>query len=198
MKPRDLPDGAVTSRAIASPRVLTRRVAGGTDSVVVRRLIRGLLGVVVLGGTLAPTGVLAAQDPVEEVVAYLDGRQIDIEDVPRYYCDDFAYPVISCTRLPLVAQTRAITAALLADVSYVTIYDYASFAGTYMHVSQDYATLMTVGWNDRVSSFRARNSESGKFNADWFHTGALWLFCCNAQVPSLGAHDNTFSSVRRT
>lgn len=156
------------------------------------------LAAVVLGLLVAPVTAATEPDPEPEITAYVDGRPIPVSDIPRYYCDDFAYPVISCTRLPHVAQNRALTAALVAEVEYVTVYDWSGYGGTYMHMSQDYAMLASVGWNDRVSSFRGRNSETGRFNGDWFHTGTTWLFCCNVQVFSLGSYDNTFSSVKRT
>jgi len=58
--------------------------------------------------------------------------------------------------------------------------------------------LITIGWNDRMSSFKARNGETGRFWTDWFNGGSSWPFCCNSQVSGLGAYDNTFSSVQRT
>ena len=86
----------------------------------------------------------------------------------------------------------------VAAVEYVTIYDQLNFGGPYMNVSQDYTILATVGWNDRVSSFKVRNGETGAFFTDWFYGGTSWSFCCNSQVPTLNAYNNTFSSVRRT
>lgn len=134
----------------------------------------------------------------DDVVAFVDGRQIPVEDIPRYYCDDFSYPVIQCSSLPVVPETRALTMSLLAGVDYATIYDQGSFIGTWMNVSQDYSTLLTIGWNDRISSFKGRNSETGRFWTDWFYTGTIWNFCCNSNVPSLGSYNNTFSSIERT
>jgi hypothetical protein len=87
---------------------------------------------------------------------------------------------------------------VLTSIEYVTIYDYSAFSGPYMHVSQDYATLSTVGWNDRITSFKARNSETGNFYVDWFYTGTWYAFCCNTQVANLGSFSNTFSSIFRT
>jgi hypothetical protein len=131
------------------------------------------------------------------LVAFLDGRPLALKLVANYYCDDFAFPVIQCSTQPATIQARA-TLALLGGIEYVTIYDLQSFNGSYLHVSQDYSTLVTIGWSDRVSSFRARNSETGRFTVDWFYGGANWSFCCNSQVTILNAYDNTFSSVQRT
>jgi len=134
----------------------------------------------------------------DAVVAFVDGRPIPVEDIPRYYCDDFSYPVIQCSSVPVLPETRALTMSLLAGVDYTTIYDQASFQGPYMNVSQDYAALVTIGWNDRIGSFRGRNGETGRFWTDWFNSGSSWSFCCNSNVPSLGSYNNTFSSIERT
>lgn len=153
-----------------------------------------------LFGALAGAPAVAAGQPAkdDEIVAYADGRRISVEDIPRYYCDDFSYPVIQCSSLPLVTDSRALTLSLVSGADYVTIYDQAGYLGTYMHLSQDYAALLTIGWNDRVSSFKGRNGETGKFWTDWFNSGTSWSFCCNTGVSTLGSFNNTFSSVERT
>jgi hypothetical protein len=155
------------------------------------------VGINCLTSALGPSRVAAAE-PGDEVVAYLDGKLIPIEQVSRFYCDDFSFPVIQCSRLAIVTDARAAIVSLLAGVDYVTIYDFTGFAGGFMHVSEDYTALLTIGWNDRISSIRGRNGETGKFWSDWFYLGPSWSFCCNANVSSLGSLNNTFSSVART
>jgi hypothetical protein len=147
--------------------------------------------------TTAPPEVRAA-GPGPTVVASLDGTPIPLRDVARYYCDDFAYPVITCSTSAVRAETRVAAALQAFDVMYVTIYDAAGFGGAWMNVSQDYSALTFIGWNDRISSFKARNSETGRFWTDWFYSGTIYGFCCNQQVGSLGGYDNTFSSIQRT
>ena len=131
------------------------------------------------------------------VIAFLDGKSIPLRDVARHYCDDFSFPVITCSSEPAVIEARASALATTA-VDYVTIYDTPTYGGAWMHVSQDYTALSFIGWNDRVSSFKARNFETGRFWTDWFYSGTIWSFCCNQQVASLGGYDNTFSSIERT
>jgi hypothetical protein len=132
------------------------------------------------------------------LTAELDGKPIPLADVSRYFCDDFAYPVIRCSRTALIADLRATTTMLLTGIDYVTMFDQPSYGGAFMHVSQDYSALVLIGWNDKVSSFKVRNSETGRFWTDWFWSGSTWSFCCNTQQPTLGGYDNTFSSVQRT
>ena len=162
---------------------------------------RALVVAVLVAATLAVSGLrspVVAGDADDEVSATLDGKPIPVSEVSRYFCDDFSYPVIRCSRVELVAELRANTMGLLAGIDYVTIFDAAGYGGAWMNVSQDYGTLLTVGWNDRISSFKARNLETGRFWTNWFSGGTFWDFCCNSQVPYLGPYDNTFSSVHRT
>ena len=55
--------------------------------------------------------------------------------------------------------------------------------------------LAWIGWNDRVSSFKGKNAQTGTFYTDWFAGGSGYGFCCNQQVSSLGGFNDTFSSV---
>jgi hypothetical protein len=165
--------------------------------------LRALASALSLALALAFTGMAlpgstSGGEPEGEVVAIVDGRAIPISEVSRYYCDDFSYPVIRCSASPVVVEARASVVLLATGVNYVTIYDQANYFGTFMHVSQDYTALLSIGWNDKVSSFKGRNLESGRFWTDWFSGGTSWSFCCNTNVSSLGSYNNTFSSVHRT
>lgn len=143
--------------------------------------------------------------------AVLDGRPLKLKDVSKFYCHDFDYPKITCSRDPLVAQesvaeaVEEIEAVALADglmeeeelAAYVTVYDYTTFAGSWMTIYNDYDALFWVGWNDRISSYRGRYYNSGTFYTDWYGGGTADWFCCNTYVSSLGGLDNSFSSVYR-
>jgi hypothetical protein len=144
-----------------------------------------------------PHAVQAA-DADPELSATLDGKPIPLEDVGKYYCDDFSYPEIRCSTTKLLPESRALLVTLLTAIAYVTIYDGAGYSGSFMNVSQDYSALSLIGWNDRISSFKGRNSETGTFYVDWFYGGAWWTFCCNQQTSNLGTYSNTFSSILRT
>jgi hypothetical protein len=160
--------------------------------------VASALGASLVGIGLTQPGSALGGDSDPVVVAFLDGRAIPVADVSRHFCDDFSYPTIHCSSSPLVIELRATSLLLLTGADYVTVYEKSSFQGTYMNVSQDYGSLLTIGWNDRISSFKARNSETGRFWTDWFNGGTVWNFCCNTWVSSLGSYDNTFSSMQRT
>jgi hypothetical protein len=161
-----------------------------------------IIGLMVLSSLtiagLAHPPAAGAATPEPELSATLDGRPIPLDDVGRYYCDDFSYPEIRCSSNRLISDSRALLVTLLTAVNYVTIYDQLNYGGAYMNVSQDYSALSLIGWNDRISSFKGRNSETGTFYVDWFYGGAWWTFCCNQQTANLGTYNNTFSSILRT
>lgn len=168
------------------------------------RPIRATLAVAVVlasAGAADPRVTLGGEARAS-VTAFLDGRAIPLVDVGRYYCDDLSFPVITCSVNAAWINARAVaslSASLsAAAVTYVTIYDAPTFGGAFMNVSQDYTGLSFIGWNDRISSFKARNAETGRFWTDWFYSGTTWSFCCNQQLASLGGYDNTFSAVERT
>jgi hypothetical protein len=173
----------------------------------------GVLGAVVAAIVLGSAGAVSATSGTPHVAhppvsADLGGRPIKPDLIPTFYCHDLAYPIIHCFRTPAgleaaIAGSGAVpgpapAAAAVSTAPYVTIYDSPNWSGTYMHLSESYDALFTIGWNDRVSSYIARNSASGTFWTDWFASGTGKTFCCNVAVSSLPAGlDNAFSSVYR-
>jgi hypothetical protein len=139
-----------------------------------------------------------------QVKSTLDGRPIPVSAIADYACQDTEFPIIRCFTDP--AERDASVSLGIGDLRiaaatatvYVTIWDGASFTGASISLSQDYDTLATIGWNDRTSSFKGRNSESGRFYVDWFHGGSSMAFCCNQSTASLGGFDNSFTAVYRT
>ena len=120
-----------------------------------------------------------------------------LAEVGAHYCQDFAHSAIHCFSRAADLEASVATTVLASGVTYVVIYDYPLYAGSYMYVSQDYSALVWIGWNDRVSSFSVRNSGEGHFYTNWFYDGTGYYFCCNQQVAALGSYDNTFSSVHQ-
>lgn len=177
-----------------------------------RRALRalGFAGALVGFGMLGPSIASArpASDPAMH--ADLDGQPLAVVEVGNHYCHDLDYPAIHCFSDPEALETEMNSGDSLAGASgfagasaaagtgvYATVYEYTTFQGSYMHMSQNYTCLACIGWNDRISSFVALNSQSGNFYTDWFYGGTVYGFCCNQQKTGLGSFDNTFSSVYR-
>lgn len=151
---------------------------------------------ILVTAALIPSAARAGQ-PIDRVTAVLDGKPIPLREVGDWYCDDFSFPVIECFSEAAELEASVFALAAVQSVDYVTVYDYPGYAGSYMHVSQDYNILALLGWNDRISSYRGRNYQSGVFFTDWFYSGVQYGFCCNQQASLLGSFDNTFSSIHR-
>lgn len=145
-----------------------------------------------LGSPLMASAATAVES---QPSADLDGKSIELKQVGSYFCEDFTYPQIHCFASAGTLESRVASTLAATSADYVTIYDFGTFAGSYMYVSQDYVALATIGWNDRISSFIARNGEIGHFFTDWFYGGNPYVLCCNQQVSSLGSFDNVFSSM---
>lgn len=131
----------------------------------------------------------------EGLTAYLDGKPIEPVQVGNWYCHDFDYPAIQCFSDPKELGGSAKASMAAASVTYVTVYEFTTYQGAFMHMSENYSMLSLIGWNDRISSFAVKNSQSGAFWTDWLYSGTRYNFCCNSSVGSLGGYNDTFSSV---
>ncbi len=167
-----------------------------------RRILPAILSFALAAGM---AGTVQANTGGEAAVqADVDGRPIAVSDIPGYFCHDRDYPAIHCFRTAAALQAAiasrpsglAIEAAAASD--YVIVYAGLSYSGTYLYISQNYDTLFTVAWNDRIRSYRGLNGASGVFWTDWYATGDDLPFCCNVLDPSLpGTFDKTITSVYR-
>jgi hypothetical protein len=159
-----------------------------------RALSLATAAIILVGAAPVEARRAVAQD---EMSADLDGAPIKLVDVGKWYCHDFDYPVIHCFTDPSVLedQPQVSLAAAAAGTTYLTVYEFTTYQGAFMHMSENYSMLSLIGWNDRISSYVAKNSMSGAFWTDWLYTGIRYNFCCNQQVGSLGSYNDTFSSV---
>jgi hypothetical protein len=138
----------------------------------------------------------------EGVRADLEGKAIEATKVGSYYCHDLAYPDIHCFRT--AARLEAALAAAGPDsfgvsaTNYVVIYADQSYGGAYAYLSQNYSNLGSIGWNDRITSFKALNGEDGRFYEHESAGGGSYTFCCNQQVSNVGqAWNDRITSVYR-
>lgn len=142
-----------------------------------------------------PGPAVGLAGPPDGLHADLDGKPLQLAQVGNYYCEDFSYPAIHCYSDSRALEASVSTTLAATSIDYVVIYEFTTFQGAYMYLSQDYSILAFIGWNDRISSFRGINSQSGVFWTDWLYSGTRYAFCCNVWVSSLGVYDNSFSSV---
>jgi hypothetical protein len=155
----------------------------------IRALVGAMVSLVVFGGS-----VTAA----EKVSATLDGKPISLERAGDLSCHDFDYPVLRCFSSP-GAQTRDIAlrtslgrAGVL--VGYVTFFEHAGYDGSFMTLSADQPWLSSIGWNDRISSFKSFGA-SGRFRENSPGGGFIYSFGSGAQISFLSnTYNDKFSA----
>lgn len=117
---------------------------------------RIVAAIVVWGLLTAATPAAALASPL--VRAELEGEPIAIGEVSTWFCHDLAFPTITCFR-DAGALERSVAGSSAAGSVYVTLYSDSGYTGSYVHLSEDYDGLWTIGWNDHASSFIAKNGE---------------------------------------
>lgn len=165
---------------------------------------RGHLAVAMLSGLVVVAAMsagpaLGAPGSVQPSAADLDGKPLALADVGKWFCEDFDRTVIHCysTAAGLEAAVHPeLLVAATTSVTYVIVYENATWQGAYMYMADDYPILGLIGWNDRISSYIVVNGGSGKFWSDWWYGGTGYYFCCNSSVSYVGASQNDiYSSV---
>jgi hypothetical protein len=135
--------------------------------------------------------------------ATLDGRPIAIERAADLDCHDFEYPVIRCfdsvasLESDVAVQVARLNAGALfavATTGYVVVYEHAAYAGSTKVLSSDVPWLSSIGWNDKISSFKSFGA-TGAFNEHSPSGGFIYSYGPTSRVASLsGTYNDKFSS----
>jgi hypothetical protein len=136
-----------------------------------------------------PAAALAAEER-----AFLEGQAIPIRQVARYHCHDGAFPAIRCfrTRVARDRDTRS-----LAATFYVQVFEHENYGGPSFSVATAVSNLGTLGWNDRITSFKSLNGGRPRFFEHTGYGGTWWQWPAGASVPNVGsAANDRFSSVK--
>ena len=72
---------------------------------------------------------------------------------------------------------------------YVIVFEHGQYAGASMSLSQDYSYLGTIGWNDKISSFKSFGA-SGKFWENAPSGGFAYFFGSTTWVAYVGDQFN--------
>ncbi|MDL2335611.1 MAG: hypothetical protein QFC55_06240 [Chloroflexota bacterium] len=159
--------------------------------------------------------ILAALGPASGIAsggngphAVFAGHSIRVADVSNYQCHDAAFPVIECFETAVerdfdfVSRTEGDDALgagadILSATSYVTWFDAVNYGGGSFTASLSYSDLSTLGWDNRISSFKSLNGGRPKWWQNTNFTGTSWRWLAGAQVPDVGAGaSDQFSSVQ--
>jgi hypothetical protein len=158
------------------------------------------LGWLVVLGLLA-LGLAAPVQAADRLRATLDGKPISLDVASTLSCSDVDYPVLTCyrTSAELEAAMAATASSLdlamsgtaLATTStgYVVVFEHGQYAGAAMAYTHDYSCLCTIGWNDKISSFKSYGA-SGKFWENAPSGGFIYYFGPTTWVAYVGDQFN--------
>lgn len=162
-----------------------------------RRTAWFMTALLVLGGSLSVPASIEAASPVR---FDLDGQPSSSREAERFHCELLDYPTIHCFRIE--RERNAVVEATLAaestiDVAtsgYVIAYQDASYAGPSVALTSDKDDLSSIGWNDRITSFRSM-SATGRFYENNYYGGLVYAFSSGQTVPNVGdTFNDKFSS----
>jgi hypothetical protein len=154
----------------------------------------------IAGMLLAVMG--ASQVSAGDLSATLDGKRIRLDRVASLQCHDFDYPIIRCFSTAewiaadidarLAAKDAAGARLLLAG--YVTVYQDNFYGTPSISLSTDQASLSSLGWNDRISSFRSFGAV-GEFREHSPAGGFTYGYGSSSQVTYVGdAYNDKFNA----
>lgn len=128
-------------------------------------------------------------------------RAIRVGPVRQEHCHDAIPRLLRCftTRAARDAswrENRSLRPLSTYAGGYVIAWVNASYAGSSVILSQDYTNLVTIGWNDRISSYKVYTNLTGGFYEHSNYSGLTQLFCCFSQVSYVGdAYNDKFTSI---
>lgn len=160
---------------------------------------------------LALTALILAASPAAaaepgQLRAVLDGQPATVSQAAAYHCHDLRAGVLECYT-DAADRDNAVAAKLgheasevlgtlgSASTGYVIVWADPTYAGASAVLSQDYANLGSIGWNDRISSYKVYTTYTGAFYDQANYQGLTQYYCCFSQVSYVGAqYNDIFSS----
>ncbi len=145
-----------------------------------------------LVGALVVSAALGGSANAGRLSATFGETEISLDQAGIMSCHDFDYPVLRCFTTPAalerdVAERVRIkfVPAAVAATGYVTFWEHASYAGNQMTLSADQPWLNSIGWNDRISSFKSFGA-SGRFLENSPGSGFIYYYSSGVQVSYVG------------
>jgi hypothetical protein len=159
-------------------------------------LVSAIVFLTVVGGSVN------AAEPIS-VSATFDGAAISLDEARGLSCHDFDFPILRCFATASVLETEvakrvqvgaAAGLAALAGDGYVTVFENVQYGGSALTLSADQPWLSSVGWNDRISSFKSFGA-TGNFREDSPGGGFIYGYGATTQISSLtGTYNDKFSA----
>lgn len=166
---------------------------------VMSKSLRAVLGfaIGVVAFVLVPANGASAN---EYSRVLLDGRPAPLSLAASKHCIAQPSSTLVCfsraAQRDRVFQSRLASTPLSATATgYVIAYQDSSYLGASVVLAQNYTNLGTIGWSDRISSYRVYTSLTGYFYQNSGYSGAFQSYCCFWQIPYVGnSFNDTFTS----
>jgi hypothetical protein len=154
---------------------------------------------IVLTVSSLATCLVPASAAAAGITAELDGRSLPVAAINKFHCEVLDYPRVHCFRSEAARDAKVLSAIrgpAAVPTGYVTAWQDASFGGPSVTLTTDVSNLGSIGWNDRITSFKAVSGASGRFYEHAGYGGIYYAFCCGAQVSNVGqTYNDKFSSL---
>jgi hypothetical protein len=166
------------------------------------RVARSAIAALILIASIGIPAIVAEERSVQaKASATLDGEPISLSAAADYSCHDLEAPIIRCFRDPaeMVKSADKLLAGSASKVlssGYVIAYENSLYGGASRLMSISYDNLGSIGWNDRISSFKSFGA-SGAFREHAPPAGFAYSFGTSTQVSYVGdAFNDKFSSLQ--
>ena len=168
------------------------------------RHTRAALILSILVAAFSANNAAASNSPRQ--IAFFHGKEIPLSRVAQNHCHNALGSTILCfdsqaerdasLRRTIDAQ-REMSPASDLSVNYVTFFADINFGGASFTTADPISDLGSIGWNDRISSFKSLNSGHPKWWKDISYSGPAWQWVAGSWVANVGSDANDqFSSVQ--
>jgi hypothetical protein len=156
------------------------------------RRIHQLAGAFILGLTfLALPGYAHA----ETMRVTLDGEPSSLTRATAFHCHDLIRFELQCFTSSAERDRAVENLRGVDSTGYVIAYAAISYGGSSVVLSENYANLGTIGWNNIISSYKVFTNLTGAFYQNTTYGGGTQPYCCFTNVSYVGDFFNdTFSS----
>jgi hypothetical protein len=159
------------------------------------------LAAVIVALSLFPGPGRAAQT----LMVTLDGTSTSLTQSTKYHCHDLIAGQLTCYRsasrrdadVTRLLEHRRANALGATATGYVIAYAGISYTVSSVVLTQNYANLATIGWDNVISSYKVFTNLTGAFYSNTYYAGLTQYYCCFRDVPYVGdGYNDTFSSFR--
>lgn len=125
----------------------------------------------------------------------LDGQPSTLRRATAFHCHDLIDVELQCFTSSADRDSAVEKQTAVDSTGYVIAYAAISYGGSSVVLSQSYANLGSIGWNDVISSYRVFTNLTGGFYRNTSYGGGIQYFCCFTNVSYVGdSFNDTFSS----